>query len=78
MLEQIKGTNGKILMAVLTGATAGIIAGLLMAPKTGSGLRKSLTQSALQAKDRIANSVKEYIRNQQSGEQNNTTGTSPG
>lgn len=77
MLEQIKGANGKIIMAALAGTTAGIIAGLLMAPKTGSSLREGLALSALQAKNRITNVLKEYIQSQQLPEAEQRKGTFP-
>jgi gas vesicle protein len=34
--------NGKVIVSLLAGATAGIVAGLLLAPETGDDLRKSL------------------------------------
>jgi gas vesicle protein len=52
-------------MAVLAGTTAGIIAGLLMAPKTGSGLRKDLGLSAKQAKNKVVGALREYVQKQQ-------------
>jgi gas vesicle protein len=66
MLNQIKKTNGKIIMAVFAGTTAGMIAGLLMAPRTGANTRKELTQSALNAKDIVNNAFKKYISQQPS------------
>jgi gas vesicle protein len=65
MLDPIRKTNGKILMAVLAGTTAGIIAGLLMAPRTGANTRNELKQSALNAKDIVNNAFKKYISQQQ-------------
>ena len=38
--------NGKVIVSLLAGATAGIITGLLLAPETGEDLRKSLRESA--------------------------------
>ena len=66
MLDQIKKTNGKIVMAALAGTTAGMIAGLLMAPRTGASTRKELTQSALNIKDIVNNAFSKFINQQQS------------
>ncbi len=38
--------NGKVIVSLLAGATAGIVAGLLLAPETGDDLRKSLRAAA--------------------------------
>jgi gas vesicle protein len=38
--------NGKVIVSLLAGATAGIVAGLLLAPETGEDARKSIGQSA--------------------------------
>ena len=66
MLDQIRKTNGKIIMAALAGATAGMIAGLLMAPRTGARTRKELTQSALNIKEIVNNAFNNFINQQQS------------
>ena len=38
--------NGKVIVSLLAGATAGIMAGLLLAPETGENARKGLRESA--------------------------------
>jgi len=38
--------NGKVIVSLLAGATAGIVAGLLLAPETGEEARKSIRESA--------------------------------
>ena len=38
--------NGKVIVSLLAGATAGIVAGLLLAPETGEDARKGLRESA--------------------------------
>ena len=38
--------TGKVIVSLLAGATAGIVAGLLLAPETGDDLRKNLRESA--------------------------------
>ncbi|GAA3936802.1 YtxH domain-containing protein [Hymenobacter algoricola] len=39
-------TNGKVILSLLAGATAGIVAGLLLAPETGDQTRAGLKKSA--------------------------------
>lgn len=41
-----KDTAGKVIFSLLAGATAGIVAGLLLAPETGDEARQSLRESA--------------------------------
>lgn len=38
--------NGKVIVSLLAGATAGIVAGLLLAPETGDDARAGLRESA--------------------------------
>ena len=38
--------NGKVIVSLLVGATAGIVAGLLLAPETGEDARKGVRDSA--------------------------------
>ena len=38
--------NGKVIVSLLAGATAGIVAGLLLAPETGEDTRKGVRESA--------------------------------
>ncbi|NML64375.1 YtxH domain-containing protein [Hymenobacter sp. RP-2-7] len=42
----MKDNNGKVIVSLLAGATAGIVAGLLLAPETGEDTRKTLAQGA--------------------------------
>ena len=42
----MKKDNGKVIVSLLAGATAGIVAGLLLAPETGDDTRKGLAQEA--------------------------------
>ena len=39
-------SNGKVILSLLAGATAGAVAGLLLAPETGATTRSSLKQAA--------------------------------
>lgn len=41
----MKDNSGKVLLALLAGASAGIVAGLLLAPEAGSETRSSLGKS---------------------------------
>ena len=38
--------NGKVIVSLLAGATAGIVTGLLLAPETGEDARKGIRESA--------------------------------
>jgi gas vesicle protein len=42
----MQDTKGKVIFSLLVGATAGIVAGLLLAPETGEEARASLKKSA--------------------------------
>ncbi|MGY2133349.1 YtxH domain-containing protein [Hymenobacter sp. HD11105] len=47
----MKDQNGKIILSLLAGASAGIIAGLLLAPDTGEETRTTLKKSASKFSD---------------------------
>jgi len=42
----MKDDKGKVIISLLAGATAGIVAGLLLAPETGDDARSNLRRSA--------------------------------
>ncbi|WP_310394313.1 YtxH domain-containing protein [Hymenobacter sp.] len=42
----MKDDKGKVILSLLAGATAGIVAGLLLAPETGDDTRSGLRRSA--------------------------------
>ncbi len=42
----MKDNSGKIILALLAGASAGVVAGILMAPETGETTRDNLKKSA--------------------------------
>jgi uncharacterized protein YjbJ (UPF0337 family) len=46
MIFNMKDNSGKIILALVAGASAGLIAGLLMAPETGENTRGSIKNSA--------------------------------
>ena len=43
--------NGKIILSLIAGATAGVVAGLLLAPETGEEIRSSFKKSATKLGD---------------------------
>jgi len=62
MLNNVKGDNGKVLLALLAGASAGVIAGLLMAPEAGRSTRDSIKQRALDWTDELDRVARQYMR----------------
>ncbi len=42
----MKDNKGKVIFSLLAGATAGVVAGLLLAPETGDDARANLSRSA--------------------------------
>jgi uncharacterized protein YjbJ (UPF0337 family) len=50
--------NNKIWMAALAGASAGVIAGLLMAPESGKGNVDTLKRTAMKLGDQLDNSLR--------------------
>jgi len=46
MRKPMQDNKGKVILSVLAGATAGIVAGLLLAPETGSEARAGIRRSA--------------------------------
>ena len=57
----MKDNNGKIILSLLVGATAGAVAGLLLAPETGEGTRASLKQSADKLSDDLGKLFKQGV-----------------
>lgn len=52
-------TKGKVILSLLVGATAGIVAGLLLAPETGDETRTGLKKSASKLSDDLNKLLKE-------------------
>ena len=50
-------SNSKVYLGFLAGATAGAIAGILLAPETGKDTRKNIANKASQLKDDLNSSL---------------------
>ncbi|QIX62502.1 YtxH domain-containing protein [Hymenobacter sp. BT18] len=57
----MKDDKGKIILSLLAGASAGVIAGLLLAPETGDETRAGLRQSASRFSDDLSKLLKEGL-----------------
>ena len=57
----MKDQNGKIILSLLAGASAGIIAGLLLAPETGEETRSTLKKSASKLSDDLTKLFQEGL-----------------
>ncbi|RSK36115.1 YtxH domain-containing protein [Hymenobacter metallilatus] len=55
----MQDTKGKVILSLLAGATAGIVAGLLLAPETGEEARTNLKKSASRVGDDLSKLLKE-------------------
>lgn len=55
----MQDTKGKVIFSLLAGATAGIVAGLLLAPETGDEARADLKQGASKLNKDLARLFKE-------------------
>jgi uncharacterized protein YjbJ (UPF0337 family) len=60
MSYQQEDNSGKILLAVLAGASAGIIAGLLMAPDKGTATRGNLKNAAAKYSGQLGEQLSKY------------------
>ncbi|QJX47642.1 YtxH domain-containing protein [Hymenobacter taeanensis] len=54
----MQDTKGKVILSLLAGATAGIVAGLLLAPETGDETRSGLKKSAAKLTDDLSKLLK--------------------
>jgi gas vesicle protein len=57
----MQDTKGKVIFSLLAGATAGIVAGLLLAPETGDETRAGLKKSASKFSDDLNNLLKDGL-----------------
>ncbi|MBX0292048.1 YtxH domain-containing protein [Hymenobacter sp. HSC-4F20] len=55
----MEDTKGKVILSLLVGATAGAVAGLLLAPETGDATRANLKKSASKWGDDLAKLLKQ-------------------
>lgn len=61
----MKDDKGKVILSLIAGATAGIVAGLLLAPETGAETRNGLLGSARKLGDDVGKFLKENIAKMQ-------------
>ena len=69
----MKDDKGKVIISLLAGATAGIVAGLLLAPETGDETRSNLRQSVSKWGGDLSKLVKDAlakVQNDASGHTN--------
>jgi len=57
----MQDTKGKVILSLLAGATAGLVAGLLLAPETGDETRASLKKSASKLTDDLSKLLKDGL-----------------
>lgn len=57
----MEDTKGKVILSLLAGATAGIVAGLLLAPETGDKTRAGIKESAGKLGDDLNKLLKEGL-----------------
>ena len=57
----MKDDKGKVIFSLLAGATAGIVAGLLLAPETGDDTRSNLRRSASKWGGELSKLVKDTL-----------------
>ncbi|TGE08029.1 YtxH domain-containing protein [Hymenobacter fodinae] len=57
----MQDTKGKVIFSLLAGATAGIVAGLLLAPETGDETRSGLKKSASKLGDDLNKLLKDGL-----------------
>ena len=55
----MQDTKGKVILSLLAGATAGVVAGLLLAPETGDEARADLKNAASKLGDDVAKLLQE-------------------
>ncbi len=75
MMLRVKDKSGKIILAGIAGLSAGIIAGLLMAPDSGRDTMIALKNKALDYGDQLDEAVRNLMRKLE-GEKVTDTGSS--
>ncbi|GAA3963860.1 YtxH domain-containing protein [Hymenobacter antarcticus] len=64
----MKDDKGKVIFSLIAGATAGIVAGLLLAPETGDDTRSNLRKSASKWGGDLSKLVKDALAKAQGAE----------
>ncbi|UOQ96991.1 YtxH domain-containing protein [Hymenobacter sp. 5317J-9] len=64
----MKDDKGKVILSLLAGATAGIVAGLLLAPETGDDARTNLKRSATKWGGDLSKLFKDTLAKVQGGD----------
>jgi gas vesicle protein len=64
----MKDDKGKVIFSLIAGATAGIVAGLLLAPETGDDTRSNLKRSAQKWGGDLSKLLKDTLAKAQGGE----------
>ncbi len=59
---RVKDKSGKVILAAIAGLSAGIIAGLLMAPESGKDTMAALRNKALDYGDQLEDAVRNLMR----------------
>jgi gas vesicle protein len=63
----MKDDKGKVIFSLLAGATAGVVAGLLLAPETGDQVRAGLRRSASKWSGDLSRLMKDTLAKVQGG-----------
>lgn len=66
----MSNTNGKIILSLLAGATAGVVAGLLLAPETGEATRGNFKKAATDFGDDLSKFVQDTLDKVRGGASN--------
>ncbi|PSR56688.1 hypothetical protein AHMF7605_25920 [Adhaeribacter arboris] len=75
MMLRVKDKSGKVILAAVAGLSAGLIAGLLMAPESGKDTISALRNKALDYGDQLEDAVRKLMRRLE-GENITDTGSS--
>ncbi|WP_317173759.1 CsbD family protein [Adhaeribacter radiodurans] len=72
MMLKVKDKSGKVILAAVAGLSAGIIAGLLMAPEPGRDTISALKNKALDYGDQLDDAVRNLMRKLEGSKVTNT------
>ena len=68
----MKDDKGKVIFSLIAGATAGIVAGLLLAPETGDDTRSNLRKSVSKWSDGLSKRLKDTLAKVQGADAGHT------